>query len=133
MAQDSHELLDFLKFELKFLEDGGYGRSPHAPRRESQIFQDSPSCLNFGDPDKPHPCSECWVMDFVPEAYKNRNAPCRFIPLTEKGETLDDFYRGGKQLQMEEALANWLRAEINRIEQEQQCRERAEQGPSARS
>jgi hypothetical protein len=55
------------------------------------------------------------MMDFVPEAQKGRNAPCRFIPLTEKGETLDDFYRSGKQLQMEEALAKWLRAEINRI------------------
>ena len=133
MAKDSHELLDFLRFELEFLEDGGYGRSPHAPRRESQIFQDSPSCLNFDDPDKPHPCSECWMMDFVPEAQKGRNAPCRFIPLTEKGETLDDFYRSGKQLQMEEALAKWLRAEINRIEQEQQRRGRAEQGSSVRS
>lgn len=118
MAQNDRDLLEFLKFELKFLEDGGYGRSPHAPRREPQIFEDSPSCLNFDDPDKPHPCSECWMMDFVPEAQKTRNAPCRFIPLTEKGETLDDFYRRGNQLQMEEALGTWLRAEISRIERE---------------
>lgn len=53
MAQDSRELPDFLKFR----EDGGYGRSPHAPRRESQIFEDSPSCLILDVPDKPHPCS----------------------------------------------------------------------------
>ena len=119
MARDESELLDLLKFELRFLEDGGYGRSPHKPRREPQMLEDSPSCLNFNDPDKPHPCSECWMVDFVPEGQKNQNAPCRFIPLTEKGETLDDFYRRGDQLQMEEALGKWLRAEIRRIEREQ--------------
>jgi hypothetical protein len=118
MAQDKNDVLELLKFELKFLEDGGYGRSPHTPRREPQILQDSPSCLNFGEPDKPHPCSECWMIDFVPEGQKNRNAPCHFIPLTAKGETLDDFYRRGNQLEMEEALGKWLRAEISRIEHE---------------
>ena len=120
MRQDHRELLELLKFELKFLEDGGYGRSPHAPRRAPQIFEDSPSCLNFADPDKPHPCSECWMMDFVPKAHKNRNAPCPFIPLTKDGETLDDFYRRGDQFQMEEALGNWSQAEISRIEHERE-------------
>ena len=120
MAQSEPDLLELLKFELKFLEDGGYGRSPHAPRRAPQVFEDSPSCLNFADPDKPHPCNECWMMDFVPEAQRQRNAPCRFIPLTEKGETLDDFYRRGTQLQLEEALGKWLRAQISRIEQERE-------------
>jgi hypothetical protein len=28
MAQQEQDLLDLLKFELKFLENGGYGRSP---------------------------------------------------------------------------------------------------------
>jgi hypothetical protein len=58
MAQDKGDVLELLKFELKFLEDGGYGRSPHIPRREPLMLEDSPSCLNFGEPDKPHPCSE---------------------------------------------------------------------------
>jgi hypothetical protein len=116
MAQNKQDLLEFLKFELKFLEDGGYGRSPHAPRREPQIFEDSPSCLNFGEPDKPHACSECWMIDFVPAEQRNRNAPCRFIPLTEKGETLDDFYRRGRLLEMEEALGKWLRNKVKEIE-----------------
>jgi len=47
MRQDHGELLELLKFELKFLEDGGYGLSPHASRRAPQIFEDSPSCLHF--------------------------------------------------------------------------------------
>ena len=79
MRDEKRELLELLKFELKFREDGGYGRSPHAPRREPQLLEDSPTCLNFNDPDKPHPCGECGMMDFVPEAHKNRNAPCRGI------------------------------------------------------
>jgi hypothetical protein len=29
MTQGERDLLDLLKFELKFLEDGGYGRSTH--------------------------------------------------------------------------------------------------------
>lgn len=33
MAQDQREMLEFLNFELKFLEDGGYGRSPRTPWR----------------------------------------------------------------------------------------------------
>jgi hypothetical protein len=39
-----------------------------------------------------------------------------FIPLTEKAETIDSFYRYGTQLDLEEALANWLRKQISRLE-----------------
>jgi hypothetical protein len=66
MAQDERDLLDLLKFELKFLEDGGYGRSPHAPWRRQTAFEDSPTCPNFGDPTRPHSCAECLLMRFVP-------------------------------------------------------------------
>jgi hypothetical protein len=116
MAQDQREMLEFLNFELKFLQDGGYGRSPRSPRRARNAFEDSPSCLNFADPDKPHPCGECWLMKFVPEEQRNQNSPCRFIPLTEKGETIEHFYRYGTQIELEEALKRWLRGEISRIE-----------------
>jgi hypothetical protein len=43
--------------------------------------------------------------------------PCRFIPLSENGETIDYFYRCGTQLETKEALADWLRSQITRIEQ----------------
>ena len=118
MAQDEREILEPLKFELKFLEDGGYGRSPRTPWRPPFIFEDSPSCPNFGDPARPHPCSECLLMKFVPDELQNENFPCRFIPLNEAGETIDYFYRCGTQLEMEEALAAWLRNQITRIEQQ---------------
>ncbi|SRR6266568_4725539 len=118
MAQDEHEILELLKFELKFVEDGGYGRSPRTPWRPPYIFEDSPSCPNLGDPARPHPCSECLLMKFVPNELQNENFPCRFIPLNENGETIDYFYRCGTQREMEEALAGWLRSQITRIEQQ---------------
>ena len=118
MAQDEREMLELLKFELKFVEDGGYGRSPRTPWRAPLIFEDSPSCPNFGDPARPHPCSECLLMKFVPDESQNENFPCRFIPLNDAGETIDYFYRCGTQLEMEEALAAWLHRQITRIEQQ---------------
>jgi len=57
-------------------------------------------------------------MKFVPNELQNENFPCRFIPLNENGETIDYFYRCGTQLEMEEALAGWLRNQITRIEQQ---------------
>ena len=54
MTQEEHELLDLLKFELNFLEDGGYGRSPHTPGRRQLAFEDSLTCPNFGDSSRPH-------------------------------------------------------------------------------
>jgi len=109
-------VLEVLRFELKFLEDGGYGRSPRTPWRRSNIFEDSPTCLNFGDPLHPHPCNKCFLMQFIPKEKQEETVPCRFIPLTIKGETVDDFYRSGTQIELEAALKTWLRREINRIE-----------------
>jgi hypothetical protein len=121
MTQEPNDLLDLLKFELKFLEDGGYGRSPHTPWRRQLIFEDSLTCPNFGDPARPHPCSECLLMRFVPSEVKDQASPCRLIPLTEKGETIDYFYRCGTQLELEEALSSWLRKQVSSIEAEQEA------------
>ena len=120
MAKDDRDLLDLLKFELKFLEDGGYGRSPHTPWRRPVVFEDSLTCPNFGDPAHTHPCSECLLMEFVPAELKDQVSPCRLIPLTPKGETADYFYRCGTQLELEEALAGWLRDQISQIEEQRE-------------
>jgi len=50
--------------------------------------------------------------------------PCRFIPLNDKGQTIDSLYRTGTQEEIEEALRNWLRREISRIEAERTLPER---------
>jgi hypothetical protein len=126
MAKDDRDLLDLLKFELKFLEDGGYGRSPHTPWRRPLVFEDSLTCLNFGDPAHTHPCSECLLMEFVPAELKDQVSPCRLIPLTPKGETADYFYRCGTQLELEEALAGWLRDQISQIEEQREQDSKAE-------
>jgi hypothetical protein len=131
MAKDDRDLLDLLKFELKFLEDGGYGRSPHTPWRRPLVFEDSLTCPNFGDPAHTHPCSECLLMEFVPAELKDQVSPCRLIPLTPKGETADYFYRCGTQLELEEALAGWLRDQISQIEE--QLERSSKTGPTTAS
>jgi hypothetical protein len=113
------EILELLRFELKFLEDGGYGRSPRTPWRPTFILEDSPSCLNFDDASRPHPCHECFLMQFVPRERQKEGTPCRHIPLTAKGETIDDLYRSGSQIELEDALRGWLHKEINRLEAQQ--------------
>ena len=118
MAQDNRDILDILRFELNFLQDGGYGRSPRSPWRAPAIFEDSPICPNFCHAGRPHPCESCLLQQFVPEGQKSESVPCRFIQLTEDGQTVDDLYRTGSQVEMEEALACWLRAQIEKIERE---------------
>jgi hypothetical protein len=118
MAQDQRDVLEVLKFELKFIEDGGYGRSPRTPWRPSYIFEDSLSCLNFNESERPHPCSECLLMQFVPQERQEEIVPCRFIPLTAHGETVNSFYGYGTQEKLEDALKAWLRKQIARIETE---------------
>jgi hypothetical protein len=118
MAQENRDILDVLRFELSFLQDGGYGRSPQAPWRAPAIFEDSPICPNFCDPARPHPCESCLLEQFVPQGQRSEVVPCRFIQLTEQGQTVDDLYRSGRQLEMEEALGRWLRAQIEKIERE---------------
>jgi hypothetical protein len=118
MAHDDRDILEILRFELNFLKDGGYGRSPRSPWRAPAIFEDSPACPNFCDPARPHACENCLLEQFVPTSQRKQSVPCRFIPLTKDGQTVDDLYRTGSQAETEEALANWLRAQIARIEAE---------------
>jgi hypothetical protein len=86
MSEKKHELLEKLKFELAFAEDGGYGRSVHTPHQSTSPFQDSLTCLNFGDPLRSHPCAECVLMQYVPESHKGEDVPCHHIPLDQERE-----------------------------------------------
>jgi hypothetical protein len=118
MAQDNRDILEVLQFELNFLEDGGYGRSPQAPWRAPAIFEDSPICPNFCDPARPHACESCLLEQFVPEELRAQTIPCRFIALTKDGQTVEDLYRTGSQVEMEAALGRWLKEQIKKIQQE---------------
>ena len=118
MAQDKRDILEILRFELSFLLDGGYGRSPRAPWRAPAIFEDSPVCPNFCDPLHPNRCDECLLSEFVPAEQVKEPIPCRFIPLNKDGVTVEDLYRTGSQAEMEQALEKWLRNQIAKIERE---------------
>lgn len=118
MSDDKRDVLEVLKFELEFLEHGGYGRSVRTPWKATSVFQDSPSCLNFNDPSRPHACNECLLTDFVPREARNQDIPCHFIPLNAQGETVDSMERQVYQLEMEETVKNWLRSTIARLERE---------------
>ena len=116
MQKDERDLLEVLKFELKFLEDGGYGRSPSARWRPQLIFEDSPTCMNFNSQEQ-GPCSDCVLMQLVPPEFRSAEIPCRHIPFDKSGETLDSLYRYGDQGEIEEVFGNWLRATIQRLEE----------------
>ena len=124
MQKDERDLLEVLKFELKFLEDGGYGRSPSARWRPQLIFEDSPTCMNFNSQEQ-SPCSECVLMQLVPPEFRSAEIPCRHIPFDASGETLDSLYRYGDQGEIEEVFGNWLRATIQRHEEERGAEKRA--------
>jgi hypothetical protein len=117
---DERDVLEVLRFELNFLEQGGYGRSVHTPQKPTSIFQDSITCLNFGEPQRVHPCSECMLIDFVPESHRNDEVPCHHIPLSPAGETVATLEGRDKQPQVEERMINWLRAVIARMEKEKE-------------
>lgn len=118
MAKDDRDILEVLKFELEFLEQGGYGRSVRTPWKPTSVFQDSISCLNFGEKERVHPCSECLLIDFVPEHERGAEIPCHHIRLNPNGETVDAVNRYDNQQELEEKVKQWLRATIQRIEKE---------------
>lgn len=118
MKKDERDLLEVLKFELEYLEQGGYGRSPRAPWRPQYIFEDSLTCMNYDSKGSPGPCSDCVLMQLVPPEYRSENIPCRHIPFNVSRETLDSLYRYGGQNEIEETVGDWLRATIQGLEED---------------
>ena len=114
MSEGKRELLRKLKFELAFIEDGGYGRSVRAPHKPTSPFQDSLTCLNFGDPLRSHPCSQCILMQYVPESSRGEDVPCHHIPLDQGRRTIASL----DESEAQEVLKQWLRVEISRLEKE---------------
>jgi len=118
MASDDRDILELLKAELDFIEKGGYGRSVRTPWQSKSIFQDSLTCLNYGDPKRTHPCNECHLLEFVSPENKTQEVPCHFIPLNSDGETIQDLELDDNQTKLEREVAGWLRARIRQIEQQ---------------
>ena len=117
MESNPQELLQMLKCELHFLENGGYERSVREPRKEPSVFQDSISCLNYALPVRKHPCTECFLMEFVPEDKQGESVPCHHIPLNDRGETLAAMEGFGRDLQVQDATREWLHNKIAELEE----------------
>jgi len=119
MTQNSREVLEVLKLELNFIQKGGYGRSVKTPWKPTSIFEDSPICLNYADPEKPSPCTHCLLIDFVLPEDRKKAVPCHHIPLNSAGETVDALDWQLDQHRMEEEVERWLCSTINQLEGDQ--------------
>ena len=115
---ERRELLDVLKSEMTFLEGGGYRQSSRTPWKAPLVFEDSPTCLNFGLADRHHPCTKCVLMRFVPLRRRSARVPCRYIPLNAAGETVDGLYRYASQEELEQTVAKWLQGVVGKLEDE---------------
>jgi hypothetical protein len=115
MSQDLREMLQLLRFELNYLEQGGFDRDKALLGTESP-FRGTFACINFGDPLRPHPCHECLLYQFVPKDKQTEEFPCHFIPLNESGETVAEFIEKNDPRRMVIALEQWLRTTIQRMD-----------------
>src|SRR4030095_677797 len=116
MAKDDHDLLELLKEELSFIEQGGYGRSVRTPWKPTSTFVDSLSCINYGIPYRATPCNQCQLIDFVSKEDRMTETPCHHIRLNAEGDTIVDLENADNQHKLEEELKVWLRSKIKEIE-----------------
>src|SRR5271165_1438343 len=116
MSEDKRDVLEVLRYELNFIEQGGYGNWYSTPWGPASIFQDSLTCPNHGDPTRPHACHECLLYDFVPEQYRNEDVPCHHIPLNKQGDNIAQPPQSEEELR--ENVKHWLKRTIARIEAE---------------
>ena len=118
-SQDLHEVLQLLRFELNYLEQGGFERDK-ALLGTNSPFLGTFACINYGDPLRRHACRECGLMQFVPEDKQNEEFPCHFIPLNASGETIHSLIEKNDQRRLVIALEHWLRSTIARLEATQE-------------
>jgi len=117
MVKDDRDILELLREELAFIEQGGYGRSVRTPWLPKSAFQDSLTCINYADPLRANPCDECHLIDFVDDDHQAETVPCHFIPLNEAGETIEDLETQENQPKLEATLKRWMRTKIKEIEE----------------
>ncbi len=124
MSDDKRDVLEVLRYELNFLEQGGYGNWYSTPWGPASIFQDSLTCPNHGDPTRPHACRECLLYDFVPEEFRTTDVPCHHIPLNKHGDTVETQQT---EEELRENVKHWLKRTIALIEAQRAKDKEAEQ------
>ena len=127
MTKDDRDILELLKEELAFVEQGGYGRSVRTPWLPKSAFEDSLTCINYADPHRTNPCNECQLIDFVAKDHRSKEVPCHFIALNEAGETIKDLEAQGNQAKLEATLKQWMKARIKQIEDQRAASEARQQ------
>lgn len=132
MQKDERDLLDVLRFELDFVEKGGYNPSPREPRKMNFIFEDSPTCMNYDSKDNPGPCNDCVLMGLVPPEQRNQTIPCRHIPLDADGQTLETLYRQAEPGKIAEIYEKWLRTTIEKLVKQRESRDSGTDSSPAR-
>jgi hypothetical protein len=118
MTFDRNEMINKLKLELEVLEKGGYAPSDREPHWAPRIFRDSVSCPNLGLEFKVEPCSECFLTYFVPPEHRDKENPCHYIPLNERGDTVASLSQEGNNEGLQSALRSWLQRTIVRLAEE---------------
>ena len=116
MVSDDRDILDLLQEELFFVEQGGYGRSVRTPWLPKSTFEDSLTCINYGDPNRSHPCNECHLSGFVSLEHQHDPVPCHAIVINDHKETIDDLETQDNYSKLEHDLKGWLRQKITTIQ-----------------
>ncbi len=115
MSQDLSDVLQMLRYELNYLEQGGFERDRALFGTESP-FLGTFACINYGDPLRAHACRECVLHQFAPKDKQTEEFPCHYIPLSASGETIADLIEKKDPNRMATALKEWLRATIAQLE-----------------
>jgi hypothetical protein len=115
MAQDLRDVLQILRFELNYLEQGGFDRDRALLGIESP-FRGTFACINFGNPLQAHTCNECLLHQFIPEDKRTEEFPCHHIPLNASGETVAQLLQENDPQRLVTELEQWLRNTIARLE-----------------
>jgi hypothetical protein len=115
MSQQLSDVLQMLRYELNYLEQGGFDRDRATFGTESP-FLGTFACINYGDPLRAHACRECLLHQFVPEDKQTEELPCHYILLSASGETIAELIKQKDPNRMVFALKQWLRTTIANLE-----------------
>lgn len=114
MEFTNEDVVEKLKLERGILTEGVYGRSVRTAWIPTEYFRDSITCLNAGEVEKVHSCSDCFLTRYVHPTNRTKPLPCHFIRLNREGETIYSLLRIGDVDKLEQALLEWLDETIER-------------------
>jgi hypothetical protein len=118
MNFDPREILEMLRLEIEVIERGGYLPSVRDPRKELRIFRDSVSCPNLALENKVEPCVHCWLAQFIPAQHLDKEVPCHYIALNERGDTVASLLERGDAEGARTTLLGWLKRKVAELERQ---------------